>query len=216
MRIRHFPILLLTLSGCASSAGDAAYFKAQPGQEVTVREGDSLITSKSTGTVVSIRPATHKFSDRPEFIVGIQNVSNRPVEFRLSSLVVTQIIDGKPQPLRVYGSADLITRQTFSNIGSALLAGLLAGVADANSDNGDTSRGDAIMARNRAEQESAVQEIRDLTLADRTIPAGDVYAGKLQIEAPKSNKAGARIYAITLQVGDDQHEILVYHGKPAS
>jgi len=59
----------------------------------------------------------------------------------------------------------------------------------------------------------AARDIRDAALGDQTIPAGEVYAGKLQFEAPSTGKSGTRVYAITIRIGGDQHEILVYHGN---
>lgn len=217
MAIRTASVLITAalVVACASTAGDVARFQAQSNQEVSVRDGGSFLTSRAQNSIVTIRPGSPVLGKNPEYIVGIQNISEQPLDFNFNKLVVTQIVDGNPRNLKVYSAHDLVADLAPGQIGTDLMAGFLAGIADANS-NGDTSLGDAIIAKAHAASEEDARAVQELTLHDEVIQPGETYAGKLQIEAPAADSAGARVYAIDLDVGPDQHEILIVHQKATS
>jgi archaellum component FlaG (FlaF/FlaG flagellin family) len=214
MRLHPVAIVLvvLGLSGCASASGDVVHFQPQPGQQVTANGQDSLIESRGRQTVVSVRPFNQPFVNRrPEYVIGIKNVTSRPVQFVINNVQVTQVIDGNPKQLKTYSVDELRNEEALAQVGDEILAGTLAGFSDALTN--DASLGNQIVENHANARQQVLQELDQLTLKDHVLSPGEMYAGKLYIEPPSANKAGLKIYAIALTVGSDQHEIIVMQGK---
>jgi hypothetical protein len=199
---------LVSAAGCGLVPTERVAFQAEPGQEVATREGDSFVVSRSSNSIVSMRPAESQFTfdSRPVFIVGIENISDRPLTFNMSSVAAMEIVDGRPTAqLKVYSDKELIseeeTKRFWRDLGAAAMAGVSDGLGN------DESDGNAISQHASEVHAQRLQELKELALVDHTLAPGEQFAGKLEIEKPSSIASGSRTYSISMQVGPDLHEI---------
>jgi len=205
------------VSACATATGEIVQFQSKPNQEVMMREGSSIITSRGRNSVVTMRPAAREASTQPVFIVGIQSVARHPLDFRVSQATAVQIVDGKAdRQLRVYSYDELVAQERNAQVGRAILVGALSGINAGLAGNNPHAaaaaeeQNAALAARVSAAGQQNLQTLEELALKDHTLMPGETYAGKLALEGPAS---GAKSYSITLVVGPDRHEILVVHGR---
>src|ERR1700712_550338 len=133
MRAIHWAVVLLLCGFCGacSSAGgnEALRFQAQKTQQVMMRDGESTITSRALNSIVTMRPADRKPGSRQVFIVGIQNISRKPLEFRVANVSAMQTVGGQPSAqLRVFTYEELAQEEQNAQVGRAVLVGVLGGV----------------------------------------------------------------------------------------
>jgi hypothetical protein len=119
------------LCGCATEQVSTYY--ATEGQEAIVRDGVPAIVSSKPGSIVLVRQAKGPSPeiDRVVYVVGILNLTDKPVTFNFSNLTVAQTRQGVPvKSLRTYSYEVLVREEKNRQIGMAVLAGL-AGAANA-------------------------------------------------------------------------------------
>lgn len=128
MRNMVFAALAVSvLSGCAST--ETVRFQPKPQQEALVRDGNPPIVSRRKASLVIVRPARREFRNggRPVFVVGINNLTNGPVDFRVTDIVVTQTVDSTEVPIKVVTYEDLVREETTRQVFAAVLTGVAAG-----------------------------------------------------------------------------------------
>jgi hypothetical protein len=119
--------LAVLCSGCARN--EVVQFQPKPQQEALVRDGNPGLVSRQKSSIVIVRPATRQFvsGSRPVFVVGINNLTNVPQQFRVSDIQVVQIVDGQTANLKVITYEELVseehTRQVFAAVATGLAAG---------------------------------------------------------------------------------------------
>lgn len=115
------------LCGCAST--ETVRFQPRADQQALVRDGQSALVSRRKNAIVLIRPAAREFrtGGRPVFVVGINNLSKGSLEFRVSDIQATQLINGELAQLKVITYDELVQEERNHQIASALLVGLAAG-----------------------------------------------------------------------------------------
>src|SRR5260370_26510630 len=115
------------LSGCVTT--ETVQFRPKPDQQALMRDGQSALVSRRKNSIVLIRPAAGEFrkGGRPVFVVGINNLSKGPLEFRVADIDATQSINGEVAQLQVITYEDLKQEERNRQIASALLVGLAAG-----------------------------------------------------------------------------------------
>ena len=199
-----------------TTTGEAVRFQARQQQQTLMRDGGSMIMSQGRFSTVSLKPATRLVGSRPVFIVGIQNNAKIPLDFRVSNTIATQIVDGQPfKELRVYTYDELVAEEQQAQIGRAVLVGVLggvnAGLAGRNhyAQNRAAAQNEEMAARVAVAGEQNLAVLEQQAIKDHTVLPGEQYAGKLSIEAPVAETAGAKQYSIILTVGTDRHEIQV-------
>jgi len=205
--------IALAMAGCVTTgSGDVTSFRAKNYQEVVLRDGDPTITSRGRNSIVSLRPASHLVADRPVFIVGIQNISRRKVDFLLSETEAGEVVDGKTKALKVFTYDELVAKEQSAQAGRSLAVGLLTSINTGIAANGDEQAQAAAEAQNAKLAEDAaaageknMTDLNQLTLKDHTLMPGETYAGKLYLEAPGSN-ADQKDYYINIKIGPDRHE----------
>jgi hypothetical protein len=220
MRFVYRAAGILSLAGvaaCATATGEVVHFQSKPNQQVMMREGSSIITSRNKNSIVTMRPASREASTQPVFIVGIQSVSRQPLDFRVRGVTATQLVDGKPErQLKVYSYDDLVAQERNAQIGRGLLVAVLSGVNsglagdDPNAAAAAEQRNAVMAAQVEAAGQQNLQALEELAIKDHTLMPGEQYAGKLVLEGPAYN---AKSYVVTLMVGPDRHEIFVVHGR---
>lgn len=113
-------------AGCVTT--ESVQFQAAADQQAIVRDGQPALVSQRKGSIVIVRPAARQFQvgGRPVFVVGIYNRTNRPQDFKVSNVQVTQVVNGQAVPLKVITYEMLVqeehTRQVFAAIGTGLAA----------------------------------------------------------------------------------------------
>jgi hypothetical protein len=127
MRVVCICVTAAMLCGCAST--ETVRFQPKPDQQALVRDGQSALVSRRKNSIVLIRPAAREFrtGGRPVFVVGMNNLSKGPLEFRVADIQATQSINGEVAQLQVITYDDLEQEERNRQIASALLVGLAAG-----------------------------------------------------------------------------------------
>jgi len=115
------------LFGCVST--ETVHFRPKPDQQALMRDGQSALVSRRRNSIVLIRPAAREFrtGGRPVFVVGINNLSKGPLDFRVGDIQAMQTVNGEVAQLQVITYEDLKQEERNRQIASALLVGLAAG-----------------------------------------------------------------------------------------
>ena len=208
------------VSGCVTAGTDVVRFQTKsPQQFVAMRDGESVITSRGRFSTVTLKPALRQVGSRPEFIVGIENASQRPLDFVVSNVKATQMIDGEVRNLKVYKYNELVQEENTAQVGRGILVAALGGVTAGLAGNNGYALEQANYQNEVLAQQVAVtgqqnlEHLEQLTIKDQTIMPGETYGGKLYVEGPAgSDKAGSKLYTLVLMVGPDRHEIQVAQG----
>jgi hypothetical protein len=127
MRVVCIGVAAAVLCGCASN--ETVRFQPKPDQQALMRDGQSALVSRRKNSIVLIRPAAREFrkGGRPVFVVGINNLSKGPLEFRVADIQAMQSVNGELAQLKVITYEDLKQEERNRQIASALLVGLAAG-----------------------------------------------------------------------------------------
>jgi hypothetical protein len=200
--------LLGAFTLCACSSNEAVQFTPRGGQQTMVRDGVPALISRAGNSVVTIRPAARGVSKfgRPVFLVGIQNTSRQPLDFRMADVSVIQVVEGRPVGMKVYTYEELDTEARVQQVASALLVGAAAGANSANAQkHGYVAQ--AIAADQNAEMAASVgaagqarlAELEATAIKDNTLMPGEMYGGQLHIDRPAN--ASGKAYLIRIQVG---------------
>jgi hypothetical protein len=214
--------LPLLLAGCVSS-GEAIRFQAKGQQEVILRDGEPMVMSRGRASLVTIKPATRQVGVRPVFVVGIQNLSQQPLTFRVAEVRARQVASGQVvKDLKVYTYDELLREEQNAQIARAVLVGVVGGVNSglaARRGGYAQYRADVQneqMATNVAIQgQQNLAALEQLAIKDHTLLPGEQYAGKLAMEGPSSDDATEqKTYSLAFALGPDRHEIQVVQGVP--
>jgi len=119
--------LAIACGGCVT--GENVRFQARAQQEALVRDGNQALVSRKKSSIVIIRPASRQFASgaRPVFVVGINNLTNAPLQFRVSDIEVVQNVGTTSVPLKVVTYEELVTEERNRQIFAAVVTGLAAG-----------------------------------------------------------------------------------------
>jgi hypothetical protein len=121
-------VIAVVATGCAQT--EVARFQARAGQEALVRDGRPAIVSRRASSLVIVSPASRQFrsGNRPVYVVAINNLTNKPINFSMSGLWVGQMVGGQAsKQLRVYRYEDLVREEQNRQIAAAVVTGLAAG-----------------------------------------------------------------------------------------
>jgi hypothetical protein len=119
--------LLAVLSGCASS--ETIGFRASnPQQQAMMRDGQPALVSRQKMSVVLVRPAARKLqaSGRPVFVVGINNLSGQPIDFKVEQVEALQHVGGTDYAMQVITFDKLAEEERNRQIAVAILTGVAA------------------------------------------------------------------------------------------
>ena len=227
--------LCAALGGCASPE-TVAFRASGPQQQALMRDGQPALVSRQKTSLVLVRPASRKLQarGRPVFVVGINNLSGQPIDFRVDRVEAIQHVGGTDYVMQVVTYDMLANEERNRQIAAAILTGVAA-VGNAYSasqagngyyttPNGRTgtfySPTAAAIAQNNAaaqneEMIAATVETGQRNMAmleqsvikDNTLMPGEWYGGQLHL-APPTDKGGAqKSYTIIINVGNDRHVI---------
>lgn len=120
-------VALLCLPGCATN--ETVRFQPNAQQQALVRDGNPALVSRKKSSIVLIRPASREFraGGRPVFVIGINNLTNAPLEFRVSAVDASQIVNSQAATLKVITYDELVQEETNRQVMQAILVGVAAG-----------------------------------------------------------------------------------------
>ena len=95
--------LCAVLAGCVTNNETVAFHSSNPNQQTMMRDGQPALVSRQKNSIVLIRPASRQLqtNGRPVFVVGINNLSKTPQEFRVSQVEATQRVGEAEFPMKV-------------------------------------------------------------------------------------------------------------------
>src|SRR5438552_15202709 len=96
MRNLGIVALCAALGGCFSTGETIAFRTSNPAQQTMMRDGQPALVSRQKSSVVLVRPASRQLqaNGRPVFVVGIYNIWQRPLYFRVCSVAAQQQVGG--------------------------------------------------------------------------------------------------------------------------
>src|SRR5258708_1404317 len=126
MRVVWVAALSAALTGCVTNSETVAFRSSNPNQQTMMRDGQPALVSRQKNSLVLIRPASRQLqaNGRPVFVVGINNLSRTPQDFRVSQVEATQRVGEAEFPMTVVTFEMLQQEEKNRQIGAALLAGV--------------------------------------------------------------------------------------------
>ena len=127
MRIFFACAIAALVAGCVTT--ETVQFRPKSEQQALVRDGQAALVSRKRQSIVLVRPAARQFQagGRPVFVIGLNNLSHGPLDFRLSNVQVIQIVNGQQLALKVFTYDELVTEERNRQIAMAIMGGLAAG-----------------------------------------------------------------------------------------
>ena len=245
MRILGIVVLGAALSGCVTNNETVQFRTSNPQQQAMMRDGQPALVSRQKNSLVLVRPASRQLqaNGRPVFVVGINNFSRGPIEFRVAQVEANQRVGASEYPMQVVTFEMLQQEEKNRQVASAILIGV-AGAANAYSasragygsyttPSGRTgtfySPTAAVIAQNNAAvqneamfaatiergQQNMVQ-LEQAVIKDNTLMPGEWYGGQLHLAPPTDQGGVQKAYSIVIMVGSDRHVIEVAQGPAGS
>jgi hypothetical protein len=241
MRFLGIVVLGAALSGCVTNSETVAFRSSGPSQQAMMRDGQPALVSRQKNSVVLVRPASRQLqaNGRPVFVVGINNLSRGPIDFRVAEVEANQRVGASEYPMQVVTFEMLQQEEKNRQVAAAILAGV-AGAANAYSasragygsyttPNGKTgtfySPTAAAIAQNNASVENEAMfaatvengqrnmaVLEQSVIKDNTLMPGEWYGGQLHLAPPTDQAGGPKTYSIVIMVGGDRHVIEVAQG----
>jgi hypothetical protein len=241
MRVLGIVALGAALTGCVTNNETVQFRTSNPQQQTMMRDGQPAIVSRQKNSVVLVRPASRQLqaNGRPVFVVGINNLSNGPLDFRVAEVEANQRVGASEYPMQVVTFEMLQQEEKNRQVASALLVGV-AGAANAYSasragygsyttPNGRSGTFYSPTANVIAQNNAAVQneamfaatvergqqnmaQLEQSVIKDNTLMPGEWYGGQLHLAPPTDQSGGQKVYSIIIMVGRDRHVIEVAQG----
>ncbi len=236
-------LALCTLLGGCMSTGETVSFRASnPQQQALMRDGQPALVSRQKSSLVLVRPASRQMqaNGRPVFVVGINNLSKQPVDFRVGQVEAVQHAAGSDFEMKVVTYEMLVQEERNRQVAAALLTGLAAGAnaySAANAGHGSytTPSGRtgtfysptaAVIAQNNAAVQNEAMiaatvetgqrnmaALEQAVIKDNTLMPGEWYGGQLHLAPPVASESGGpKTYTIVITVGTDRHVIDIAQG----
>lgn len=241
MRILGIAVLCCALGGCVTTGETVAFHASNPNQQALMRDGQPALVSRQKNSLVLVRPASRELqaNGRPVFIIGINNLSKGPVDFRVAQVDVTQHVGGSDYPMKVVTYEMLVQEEKNRQVAMAILGGVAAaantysasraGYGSYTSPRGRTGTFYSPTAAAIAQNNAAVQNeamigatieqgqrnmanLEQAVIKDNTLLPGEWYGGQLHIAPPVDQGSAPKAYTIIITVGGDQHVIEISQG----
>ncbi|WP_024513374.1 hypothetical protein [Bradyrhizobium sp. ARR65] len=241
MRQLGIVVLCATLGGCVT-AGEAVSFRASnPQQQALMRDGQPALVSRQKNSLVLVRPASRQLqaNGRPVFVIGINNLSHQPVDFRVGQVEAVQHVAGSDYTMQIVTYEMLVQEEKNRQIAAALITGLAAGAnaysasqagyghyttpsgrtgtfysptAAAIAQNNAAVQNEAMIAATVETGQRNMAVLEQSVIKDNTLMPGEWYGGQLHVAPPTEQAGGQKSYTIVITVGTDRHVIEVSQG----
>src|SRR5258708_9650756 len=132
MRILGIVALAAALGSCVSNGETVSFRSSNPQQQAMMRDGQPALVSRQKSSLVLVRPASRQLqaNGRPAFVVGINNFSRGPIDFRVAQVEANQRVGASEYPMQVVTFEMLQQEEKNRQVASAILVGV-AGAANA-------------------------------------------------------------------------------------
>jgi hypothetical protein len=223
MRVIAMALLAALCGGCVTT--ETVQFRPTRAQEAIMRDGQAALVSKGKHSIVTVRPAGRQLAagGRPVFLVGIQNMSRAPLDFRIGNVAARQAVGGNSVvELKVYSYDELADEERSAQVGRAIFAGVAGGLNAASASRhgywAQTHAADQnaeLAAQVAATGQQNMAALEAMVIKDHTLMPGEMYGGQLHLQplASESSTPGKR-YGIAMMIGPDRHEIEILQGSP--
>ncbi len=236
MRVLCVAALCAALSGCVT-AETVQFHVSSPQQQALVRDGRPALVSRQKSSVVLVRSAARQLQvgGRPVFVVGINNLSRAPVDFRVAQVEVNQVFSGQEYPMTVITYEMLLQEERNRQVAAAIIAGVAAGAnsynasragygsyttpsgrtgtfysptAAAIAQNTAAVQNDAMISATIEQGQANMATLEQAVIKDNTLMPGEWYGGQLHLSPPTNPPSGSgKNYTIIITVGSDRHVI---------
>ena len=241
MRIFGIVALCATLGGCVTTGETVAFHASNPNQHALMRDGQPALVSRQKSSLVLVRPASRQLqaNGRPVFVVGINNLSNGPVDFRVAQVEVTQHVGGSDYPMKVVTYEMLVQEEKNRQVAMAILGGVAAAAnsysasragygsyttphgrtgtfysptAAAIAQNNAAAQNEALIGATIEQGQRNMATLEQAVIKDNTLMPGEWYGGQLHIAPPVDQGGAEKAYTIVITVGSDRHVIDISQG----
>jgi hypothetical protein len=225
-----------TLAGCVT-AGETVSFRASNSQQqALMRDGQPALVSRQKSSLVLVKPASRQLqaNGRPVFVVGINNLSKQPVDFKVGQVEAMQHAAGSDFEMKVVTYEMLVQEEKNRQIASAILTGVAAagnaysasqaGYGHYTTPSGRTGTFYSPTAAAIAQNTAAVQNeamiaatvetgqrnmarLEQSVIKDNTLMPAEWYGGQLHLSPPTDQAGAQKSYTIVITVGTDRHVI---------
>ncbi|NYG49861.1 hypothetical protein GGD67_007360 [Bradyrhizobium sp. IAR9] len=233
--------LCAVLGGCMSTGETVSFRASNPQQQALMRDGQPALVSRQKSSLVLVRPASRQLqaNGRPVFVVGINNLSKQPVDFRVGQVEAVQHVAGSDFEMKVVTYEMLVQEERNRQIAAAVITGLAAGAnaysaSQAGHGSYTTPSGRsgtfysptaAVIAQNNAAVqneamiaatvETGMAALEQAVIKDNTLMPGEWYGGQLHLAPPTDQGGGPKTYIIVITVGTERHVIDVAQSPAA-
>lgn len=241
MRKWGIVVLCTALGGCVTTGETVQFHPSNPQQQAMMRDGQPALVSRQKNSLVLVRPAARQFQahGRPVFVVGINNLSKTPVDFRVGQVEAVQHVGGSDYPMKVVTYEMLVQEEKNRQIAAALLTGLAAAgnaysasqagyghyttpsgrtgtfydpTAAAIAQGSASAQNEAMVAATVEAGQRNMAALEQTVIKDDTLMPGEWYGGKLYLAPPTEQGGGQVSYTIVITVGADRHVIDIAQG----
>lgn len=236
MRTLGIIALCGALGGCMSAGETVSFRASNPQQQALMRDGQPALVSRQKSSLVLVRPAARQMqtNGRPVFVVGINNLSKQPVDFRVGQVEAVQHASGSDFEMKIVTYEMLVQEEQNRQVAAALLTGLAAGAnaysashaghgsyttpsgrtgtfysptAAVIAQNNAAAQNEAMIAATVETGQRNMAVLEQSVIKDNTLMPGEWYGGQLHL-APPTDQAGAqKTYTIVITVGTERHII---------
>ncbi|MBB4428010.1 hypothetical protein GGD66_006596 [Bradyrhizobium sp. CIR48] len=236
--------LCAVLGGCMSTGETVSFRASNPQQQALMRDGQPALVSRQKSSLVLVRPASRQLqaNGRPVFVVGINNLSKQPVDFRVGQVEAVQHVAGSDFEMKVVTYEMLVQEERNRQIAAAVITGLAAGAnaysaSQAGHGSYTTPSGRsgtfyspaaAVIAQNNAAVQNEAMiaatvetgqrnmaALEQAVIKDNTLMPGEWYGGQLHLAPPTDQGGGPKTYIIVITVGTERHVIDVAQSPAA-
>jgi hypothetical protein len=118
----------LPLVGCVTQE-TVSFRVSNANQQAIIRDGRNALVSRQKNSLVLVSPASRQIATggRPVFVVGINNLSPKPVNFLVAQVEANQMVGEQAFAMQVITYDALVQEERNRQVGRAILAGLAAG-----------------------------------------------------------------------------------------
>lgn len=236
--------LFAALCGCASQ--ETIGFRASnPQQQALMRDGQPALVSRQKSSLVLVRPAARKLQarGRPVFVVGINNLSGQPIEFRVDQVEAVQHVGATDYAMQVITFDKLVEEERNRQIAAAILTGVAAAgnaysasqagrgtyttpsgrtgtfyspTANVIAQNNAAMQNEAMISATIETGQRNMATLEQSVIKDNTLMPGEWYGGQLHFAPPTDKGGDQKSYTIVITVGSDQHVIEFNQGPAGS
>ncbi|MBI5260870.1 MAG: hypothetical protein HY852_03510 [Bradyrhizobium sp.] len=232
--------LCAMVAGCVT-AETVQFRPSNPQQQSLIRDGQPALVSRQKNSLVLVRPASRQIqtNGRPVFVLGINNLSRQPIDFRVSQVEAVQHVAGSDFEMKVVTYEMLVQEERNRQIVAAVLTGVAAagnaysasqaGRGHYTTPSGRTgtfySPTAAVIAQNNAAVQNETMiaatvesgqrnmaALEQSVIKDNTLMPAEWYGGQLHLAPPTDAGGGSKTYTIVITIGTDRHVIDVAQG----